>query len=278
MTIELKDLNYRYKSSKNGFAIQDVNATIKPGVHLLLGENGAGKTTLLHLIAGLLTPTSGECLIDGAKACYRLPSIMSRVFLCGVNIDFPMRTIGEMEKVHAPFYPDFSREMLRRNLAAFNIDLNAPLSALSTGNQQKAKIAYALALRTPVLLLDEPTNGLDIESKKLLQQIVAQSVTEEQTVIISTHSVSDLENFYDGVIDICNGKLQYALPIDRILDRLEFGVADSVPADAIYSEPWIGSFRYVLAKADSDWSDINFELLYMATRKANHQLLQALGQ
>lgn len=276
MTIELKDLNYRYKSSKHNFAIQDINAVINPGIHLLLGENGAGKTTLLHLIAGLLTPTSGECLIDGAKTCYRLPSIQSKIFISGVNIDFPMRSIKEMEAVHAPFYPTFDTKLLHDNLAAFGIDASTPLSQLSTGNAQKAKIAYALALRTPILLLDEPANGLDIESKHLLRTMIAKSVSEEQTVIISTHSVRDLENFYDGVIDICNGKLQYALSIDHILERIDFGIADSVPENAIYSEPWIGSFRFVLAKANQEWTDIDFEMLYMATRKANEQLLNAL--
>lgn len=276
MTIELKSLNYRYKSQKHNFAIQDINAVINPGIHLLLGENGAGKTTLLHIIAGLLTPTEGECLIDGAKTCYRLPSIQSKIFISGVNIDFPMRSIKEMEAVHAPFYPNFDAKMLYDNLAAFGIDASTPLSQLSTGNAQKAKIAYALALRTPILLLDEPANGLDIESKHLLRKMIAESVSTEQTVIISTHSVSDLENFYDSVIDICNGKLQYALSIDQILEKLDFGIAASVPENAIYSEPWIGSFRFVSAKTDSEWTDIDFELLYMATRKANEKILNAL--
>ncbi len=276
MTIELKNLNYRYKSSKHNFAIQDVNAIINPGIHLLMGENGAGKTTLLHLIAGLLTPSEGECLIDGAKTYYRLPSIQSKIFISGVNIDFPMRSIKEMEAVHAPFYPNFDAQILCDNLAAFGTDASTPLSQLSTGNAQKAKIAYALALRTPVLLLDEPANGLDIEAKQLLRKMIAACVSAEQTVIISTHSVNDLENFYDGVIDICSGKLQYALSIDHILEKLDFGVADAVPKDAVYAEPWIGSFRFVLAKANHEWSDINFEMLYMATRKSNEKLLNIL--
>lgn len=278
MEITLKNLNYRYKSQRQQYAIQDVNATIKPGIHLLLGENGAGKTTLLHLIAGLLTPSAGECLIDGAKSCNRLPSILSRVFISGINIDFPMRSIAEMVKVHAPFYPDFSRRMLDENLAAFGIDPSTPLSSLSTGNYQKAKVAYALALRTPVLLLDEPTNGLDIESKKLLQKMVATNVSDSQTVIISTHSVSDLENFYDGVIDICGSRLQYALTVNEILDRLDFGKANTPPPDAIYAEPWVGSFRFVSEKTDENWSDIDWEILYMAARKANNKLLKALNR
>ena len=276
MTIELNNLNYRYKYSKDNFAIQDVNAIITPGIHLLIGENGAGKTTLLHLIAGLLTPTTGKCMIDGAETCHRLPSIQSKMFLSGVNIDFPMRSIKEMEAVHAPFYPNFDAKLLHDNLATFGIDAATPLAQLSTGNAQKAKIAYALALRTPVLLLDEPANGIDIESKQLMRKMIAASVSTDQTVIISTHSVRDLENFYDGVIDLYNGKLQYALSINHIHAKLDFGIADSIPENAIYAEPWVGSFRFVLAKAGREWTDIDFEMLYMATRKANDKLLKNL--
>lgn len=275
MEIKLKDLSYRY-SAKGPLALRGVTATISPGVHLLLGENGAGKTTLLHIIAGLLTPTEGKCLIDGAESAFRLPSILSKTFICGVNIDFPMRSIAEMVKVHAPFYPNFSDEVLESNLAAFGIEKDTLLSDLSTGNAQKAKIAYALALRTPILLLDEPTNGVDIESKKQLQRMIAECVTEEQTVIISTHSVSDLENFYDGVIDISDGQLQYALSLNEILDRVDFVVADSMPENAIYGESRIGRAHFVRAKESMEWTDIDFELLYMATRKANEQLLNAL--
>ncbi len=248
-------------------ALQGISATIRPGIHLLMGENGAGKTTLLRLIAGLLKPTDGRCLIDGARSYDLLPSILSKLFICGVNVDFPMKSIDEMVKYHAPFYPNFSEDMLRRNLSAFGIESSTLLSDLSTGNAQKAKLAYALSLRTPILLLDEPTNGVDIDSKKQLQRMIAESITEEQTVIISTHSVADLENFYDAVIDLHTGKLNYALTVDQILDRLSFGVGPEVPPDALYSEPWIGSFRFVLVKADEKLTDIDYELLYMAARK-----------
>lgn len=266
MEIKLENINFRY-SLKSPLALQGISATIHPGIHLLLGENGAGKTTLLRLIAGLLKPTEGQCLIDGAKAYDLLPSILSKLFLCGVNVDFPMKSIAEMVKYHAVFYPDFSNEMLLRNLSAFGIEASTPLSDLSTGNAQKAKLAYALSLRTPILLLDEPTNGVDIESKKLLQQMIAESISPEQTVIISTHSVADLENFYDAVIDLHQGSLNYALTVDQILDRLSFGSGPEVPPGALYSEPWIGSFRFVLVKADNKLTDIDYELLYMAARK-----------
>ncbi len=275
MEIKLLDASFRY-SPKGAPALREITAEIGPGIHLLIGENGAGKTTLLHLIAGLLTPSSGKCLIDNTPSCFRLPSILSRTFICGVNIDFPMRSIAEMEKLHAPFYPNFSREILNDNLMAFGIEKSTLLSELSTGNAQKAKIAYALALRTPILLFDEPTNGVDIDSKKQLQQMIARNISEEQTVIISTHSVSDLENFYDGVIDLKGGQLQYSLSINDILNRLDFVISDSETENVIYSESRIGRVHSVRKKELTDWTDIDLELLYMAARKANEKLLNAL--
>ena len=72
--IELKNVTYAYR---RGFvALDKVTADVPSGIHLLLGENGAGKTTLLRLIAGLIIPTEGCCLVDGATMTRREPSTL----------------------------------------------------------------------------------------------------------------------------------------------------------------------------------------------------------
>ncbi len=102
MNIQLENLTLRYGRK---VALNDLTATIEPGIHLLLGENGAGKTSLLHLIDGLRFPTDGKCLVDGAPTRYRLPSILSKVFYLGAGMPLPARTIEELIKVHARFFP-----------------------------------------------------------------------------------------------------------------------------------------------------------------------------
>lgn len=265
MTIELSNLSFCYPKAAQP-ALEGNSATILPGMHLLLGENGAGKTTLLHVIAGLLNPTKGTCKIDGCPTRFRLPSINSHMFFTGVGIDFPAKTINEMTRIHAQFFPQFSSEQLKENLAAFGMTGGELLSHMSTGNAQKAKTAYALALNVDVLLLDEPANGLDIESKHVLQQLIARQTLPEQTVIVSTHNVADLEHLYDGVIDLHRGHIQYAMPVDDIVARLRFVISDSKPAEAIFSEMRIGRHHSIVLNDTGAYSDIDYQLLYLAAR------------
>jgi len=265
MNIELQDLGFKYPKSSMP-ALSAISAVISPGMHLLLGENGAGKTTLLHLISGLLYPTEGRCLVDGCDTKLRLPSVNSHIFFTGVGMDYPSRSINEMASIHGRFYPTFSALQLRENLESFNMNGNEKLTSLSLGNAQKAKIAYALALNTDILLLDEPANGLDIESKRVMQKLIADRTQPHQTVIVSTHTVADLEHLYDGVIDLRGGRLLYALSVDEIIDRIRFVVADSVPAEAIYSEMRVGRHHCIIPNSTGAYTDPDYQLLYMAMR------------
>ncbi len=265
MNIELQDLGFRYPKSAMP-ALSAITAVISPGMHLLLGENGAGKTTLLHLIGGLLYPTEGRCSVDGCDTRLRLPSINSHIFFTGVGLDYPARSINEMASIHGCFYPAFSMSQLRENLRSFNQNGNEKLTSLSSGNAQKAKIAYALALNTDILLLDEPANGLDIESKRIMQELIADRTQPHQTVIVSTHTVADLEHLYDGVIDLRGGSLLYALSVDEIIGRLRFVVADTMPDEAIYSEMRVGRYHCIMPNLTGAYTDPDYQLLYMAMR------------
>ncbi len=265
MTIKLKDLTFSY-SRKGAPAIDGISCEINPGLHLLMGENGAGKTTLLHLIAGLQSPTSGVCEINGCPTRLRLPSVNSEIFFTGVNLELPAVTVGEMARIHGQFYPRFSPDDLKRNLDAFGLDANMKLRSLSTGSYQKAKIAYALALHTGILLLDEPANGLDIEAKRTFNSLIASQVDSGQTVIVSTHNVVELERMFDGVIDMSHGRLLYAGTIDEITSRVCFSQCTVPPSDAIYAEPAIDRFKCILHNTDGSYSEPDYQMLYMASR------------
>ena len=145
--IELKNLSYYYGKSTVA-ALDNVSARIGSGVHLMLGENGAGKTTMLKCVAGLLLPTGGECVVDGVSVTKRLPSELARVFYLGVDDGAFMRDIDTMAKRHAPFYPRFDAEELKRNLDAFGLSSSQKLSSMSLGMRHKAMLAYALSLNT----------------------------------------------------------------------------------------------------------------------------------
>ncbi|MBQ2046076.1 MAG: ABC transporter ATP-binding protein [Muribaculaceae bacterium] len=185
--IDIKNLSFNY--NKGYKALDNINANLGAGVHLLLGENGAGKTTLLHIIAGLLFAKEGSCSIDGNDISLRRPCDMSKVFFMPEDITFPAKNINDFAKIHSQFYSTFNEEIFRQNLEIFHLTGNESFSSLSLGNRKKANLAYVMALGTDVLLLDEPTNGLDINAKKELLKIMVGSLREDQTVIVSTHCV-----------------------------------------------------------------------------------------
>ena len=273
--IEIKNLSYTYR---NGFqALSAVNLSIGAGIHLLLGENGAGKTTLLHIIAGLRFPTVGTCAINGEPTRLRLPSVQSQFFFYTDSAMFPYPTIMDMVKCHAPFYPTFSMHILQDCLKEFGMTGREPLSSLSFGNRRKAQIAYVLALSTPILLLDEPTNGLDITAKQALRRLIARHVRLDQCILISTHTVGDLESLFDHLIVIHHGAVRLSLPVDVITERLAFNSAMLPPAAPLYYEQEQGLFRYItpVDQADSP-TDISYTLLYDALLSPNSSIITTI--
>lgn len=266
--ITLKNVSFSYFSGGTP-AVNDITTQIGPGVHLLLGENGAGKTTLLKLLDGLRVPQSGEIIFNDTDiARFRhLPSVLSHFAYLDNDMMLPGGTIENAAHSHAQFYPNFDPDLLRRNLEAFGISPVVSLRNLSMGNLRKAQMAYILSLRATVTLLDEPTNGMDIESKQILQRILAESITDEQTVIVSTHNFADLQNMYDALIVINRGKLILNTSIDRMLDRIVFATTQLEPADALYWE-LSGGLYHAIFEADSEEpglvGDVDFRLLYSA--------------
>lgn len=262
--ITLDNISYSYPKGKR--ALTMIRATLGSGIHLLLGENGAGKTTLLHVMSGLLTPQQGRCLLDGVAVDRREPSTQQSIFLMGDEMKFPARSVNDFAGRHARFFPTFSSEVLAEALAAFGMTGDEELDSMSFGTRKKAQMAYALALRTPVLLLDEPANGLDIDSRKVLRRLMSAVVTDEQTVVVSTHTVNDLGPLFDGVLVMRRSNLLLAATTGRLLSRLTFNVASVAPDDdALYVETDLGVFRSIEPNRTGEpLTDIDYSLLYSA--------------
>lgn len=269
--IELKNFSYSYKRSVE--ALHDINLTLGPGMHLLLGENGSGKTTLLHAIAGLrLAAQPQSLLIDGVPTAWREPSTMSDLFILTDDMEFPYQTVDEMVKYHAPFYPNFDADMLRTILERFNMSGRERFDRFSLGNRKKAQLAYIMSLRTRYLLLDEPANGLDISSRNELIKLMAQYISEEQTVIVSTHVVFDFENIVDSVIVLNRGYLVLSMPLWKITECVDF-VSEPFPVEgAIFMEQALGRFNAIVPNtAGASRTNVDFVLLFNALQSRQAQ-------
>lgn len=275
--IQLDHLSFAYRHGAE--AICDVSATIEPGIHLLLGENGAGKTTLLRLMAGLLIPSEGRISISGHNPSSRQPSALKTVFMLPDTLTIQERTIRLFAAAHSRFYPTFSQETFEQNLAEFALTGNEKYSELSLGLRHKSLLAYVLALGVDVLLLDEPANGLDITSKKTLRSMLARSVGLEQTAIISTHTVTDLRELFDGAIVLQRGRLLLCLPSWEIASRISC-TSSAIPAyGAIYTEQSSGLFHSIMVNDTSEPADLDYALLYSALLSPHRdKLLEILTQ
>ena len=127
-------------------------------------------------------------------------------------------------------------------------------------------MSFVLAAGTRLLLMDEPTNGLDIPSKSQFRKVIAQHVTEDRTLIISTHQVHDVESLLDHILILSQQKLLLDASVAEITEKytFEYRTADALD-DALYSEPSLqGNAVIAPRKADSPETQLNLELLFNA--------------
>ena len=131
--IEIKNMFFKYAGGGEqvfrNFSLQ-LQAN---NIYGLLGKNGTGKSTLLYLIDGLLRPQEGTVTVDGVVSSRRLPQTLSEIFLVPEEFDLPSVTLDEYIRLNAPFYPRFSREVLKECLNDFDLDDQLHLGKLSMG-------------------------------------------------------------------------------------------------------------------------------------------------
>jgi ABC-2 type transport system ATP-binding protein len=261
--IDIKNFSFSYTKTQ---VFDNINLQFQKGaIYGLLGENGVGKTTLLKVISGLLKPTAGSCTVDEWVSFDRQPEFLQNIFLLPDEVPLPDSTTPErFFSDLAPFYPKQSVEMLQHLAGELNVDINRKFKEMSFGQQKKSLLACALALNTEYLLLDEPTNGLDIPSKADFRRILSERVGGDQTIIISTHQVKDVENLIDPIIIISQNQVLLNASVEKITEKLYFEYGGQQRPEALYSEMMPGGFLNVLVNEGMGESQINIEGLFNA--------------
>ena len=264
--IEVKNISFKYAGQKN-LVFDDFSLELKQdNIYGLLGKNGTGKSTLLYLISGLLRPKKGAVCFDSVETKLRKPETLSEIFIVPEEFDLPAMSLQEYVKINRPFYPRFSTEVLEACLNDFELTMDVKLNALSMGQKKKVFMSFALAAGTKVLLMDEPTNGLDIPSKSQFRKVVAQYMTEDRTLIISTHQVHDVESLLDHILILSPQKLLLDASVAEIQEKYTFEYRTPAEMDdAIYAEPSLqGNAVIAPRKEDSPETQVNLELLFNA--------------
>lgn len=260
--ITLKELSFSYSRKKE--VLDRINLEVGSG-HIcgLLGKNGEGKTTLLNLLSGQIFPDQGSCLVLEEIPSERNARFLQQIFLLPEEISMLEVTAIEYIKMYAPFYPTFRDDICKACVESFEINLSDRLSKMSQGQRKKVAITLALAAHTPLLLMDEPTNGLDIPSKATFRRLVASLIDDNQTVIISTHQVRDMESLIDTVLILDQRQTLLNKTLNEIGEKLYFGPL--LPEEkALYSEPTPQGTIGVTAREDKEETAVSLELLFNA--------------
>lgn len=211
-------------------AVKEVSFTAKKGeIIALLGPNGAGKSTLMNMIAGYLSPSSGD------------------IAVCGKDIKkFPLwgkENIGFLSE-GSPLYADLSvRAFLRymaelRGCAKKRVDevmkiakienvAGQKVETLSKGYQRRVGFAQSILGDTDVLLLDEPTDGLDPNQKKHIRDLI-KTMSEEKCIVISTHLLEEAEHLCNRIILLNKGKVAVDGTLEKILQKYKAASLEEV--------------------------------------------------
>ena len=265
--ITVENLSFLYRKSKRA-VLHDFSLSLEKGrVYGLLGKNGAGKSTLLYLMSGLLTPKSGKVVYHDVDVRRRLPITLQDMFLVPEEFDLPPVSLISYIELNSPFYPRFSKEDMVKYLHYFEMDINIDLGALSMGQKKKVFMSFALATNTSLLLMDEPTNGLDIPGKSQFRKFIASGMTDDKTIVISTHQVRDIDKVLDHVLIMDNSRVLLNESTMSICDKLFFTESENreLLQSSLFSTPSIQGNFLLLPNESGEDSEINLELLFNAT-------------
>ena len=264
--IEIKNMSFKYAGQKN-LLFDHFNLRIEENkIYGLLGKNGTGKSTLLYLVAGLLRPTSGYVCCDLVATYQRQAETLREIFLVPEEFDLPSMTLKRFVDLNAPFYPRFSQERLEACLRDFELETDLQLQSLSMGQKKKVFMSFALATNTKLLLMDEPTNGLDIPSKSQFRKTVAQNMNDDQTIIISTHQVHDVEALLDHILMLNQRELLLNASVQEITEKYVFEYRQPNDMEGVlYAEPTLQG-NAVMARRQEGQAEtqVNLELLFNA--------------
>jgi putative ABC transport system ATP-binding protein len=226
--IEMQDIRKVYKTHAGEFpALKGVSAQFYPGQFVsIIGKSGSGKSTLLNMITGIDRPTSGKILIGDTYLQNLTESQFSewRGKNLGIVFQFfqllPMLSLLENTILPMDFCQMYSQpereERARSLLKLVGLeDFNDKLpSAVSSGQEQCAAIARAMANDPPIIVADEPTGNLDSKTAEMVLQLIDGLVSRGKTVLVVTHDEAVAERASRTIV-ICDGEL-----VDEDISRL----------------------------------------------------------
>jgi ABC-2 type transport system ATP-binding protein len=217
--IEFKNVS---KSFGSTIALNDVSITFPRGEIIgLFGPNGAGKSTSIKLIMGLNRPDRGEVMVDGEKPQNKKQDV---AYLPEIDHLYPWMNVAQAADFTRTFYTDWDEDKYRELIKFLNLSEDMKISRISKGQRAKVKLLLTISRRAPYLLMDEPLSGIDILTREEIINTLIRDYREgEQTIIISTHEIAEVESLVDEVIFLDRGQVKLSGNAEDL--RIERGMS-----------------------------------------------------
>ncbi len=211
-------------------ALADISFEIGDGEMVgYIGPNGAGKSSTIKVMSGILTPDSGECVIDG-----RTPWLERKTHVANLGVVFGQRSalwwdvpVADSFELLRDIYSvpeDEYKKTISRLTEMLGLEklLTTPTRQLSLGQRMRCEIAAALIHSPRILFLDEPTIGLDAVSKLAVREFISELNRERgTTVILTTHDMQDIEALTNRIILIGKGRILLDGELESLRHRFE---------------------------------------------------------
>ncbi len=215
-TVEITNLSRNYGSRRG---ISNINLSIEEGeIFGFLGPNGSGKSTTIRVLMGLLKAGSGTACIFGKDCWNDGPAIRRDVgYVAGDVRLYPWLTVrlalSMLSKIRG------MKDVRASGMAlvdSFRLEPDLPFRKMSRGNRQKVALLLALAHSPKLIVLDEPTSGLDPLMQDTLMSYLRALATKGHTVMISSHTISEVETHCDHIAIVRDGHIVEDSTINRL--------------------------------------------------------------
>ena len=202
-----------------------------------IGRNGAGKTTAIKLLLGLLKPTAGTSHLLGCDSQQLTPQIRQRVgYVTEGHRLIRWMTIAQREKFQRAFYPkQWDDKLFNDMIDYFELSKNKKIKHISNGQRAQVSLALTLAPNPELLVMDDPTLGLDpVIRRQFLEGMIKLIMSENRTILFSSHILADVERVANRIIVIDKGVLRANCTLEEFrvaVKKINVSFKDQAPAN-----------------------------------------------
>jgi len=231
------------KYYKEHIGIEKLDLEVQPGEIVgILGANGSGKTTLFKAIMNLIDINIGDVTIDGEPVCGDVYNKLA--YITEEGSYFNELTPNEHGDFFVNLFDGFDIERFNKLLNFFELPIDKKTKALSKGQRSKLEIAIGFSKSAKYILMDEPFMGKDIFTRRDFMKLMIASLREDESIIIATHLIDEIQNLLTRVVVLENGRKKYDFKIEE-LEKQEISLLEFMKKNQNYREDRVSKIFYI---------------------------------